>query len=108
MMSVIVEVSNFVLKDGVSEQDFLSVSEQFNREFMSRQKGFISSTLLEKDGKYLELDVWASMDDLENARKAAPGHPMTSQWFDLVDVDIAEDVPLYRLVRTEENKLERQ
>ena len=54
-MPNVVEVSTFVLKNGVSEQDFLTVSEKFNSEFMSKQKGFISSTLLKKDGKYLEL-----------------------------------------------------
>ena len=97
-MSGVVEVSTFVLKGGVSEQDFLSVSEKFNREFMSQQKGFISSTLLKKDGKYLEFDVWATMSDLENARKVAPNHPTTHEWFHLVDIE--EDVPLYHLVKT--------
>ena len=97
IMSNIVEVSTFTLKEGVSEQDFLSVSEKFNCEFMSQQKGFISSTLLKKDGEYLEFDVWATMEDLENAQKAAPNHPTTSEWFNLVETEA--DVPLYNLVR---------
>ena len=96
-MSNIVEVSTFALKDGVSEQDFLSVSEKFNCEFISLQKGFISSTLLKKDGKYLEFDVWATMEDLENARKTAPNHPTTVEWFNLVEIE--ENVPLYNMVR---------
>ena len=96
-MSNVVEVSTFVLKNGVSEQDFLTVSEKFNSEFMSKQKGFLSSTLLKKDGKYLELDVWATIEDLENARKIAPDHPATHEWFNLVVIE--EDVPLYDLVR---------
>ena len=97
-MSNIVEVSNFVLKDRVSEQEFLAVSEKFNNEFMLQQKGFISSTLLKKEDGYLEFDVWATMEDLENARKAAPGHPTTAQWFNLVEID-EENIPLYGLVR---------
>ena len=86
-MSHIVEVSTFVLKEGISEQDFLSVSERFNCEFMSQQKGFISSTLLKKDDKYLEFDVWATMDDFKSARKAAPDHPTTVEWFSLVEIE---------------------
>ena len=96
-MSSIVEVSTFTLKDGVPEQNFLAISEKFNNEFMLQQKGFVSSTLLKKDGKYLELDIWASLRDLENARKVAPNHPATLEWFNLVDIE--EDVPLYHLVR---------
>ena len=100
-MPNVVEVSTFILKDGVSAQDFLSVSEKFNCEFMSQQKGFISSTLLEKDGNYLEFDVWATMEDLEKAREAAPNHPTTVEWFNLVEIE--EDVPLYNLVRVVRN-----
>ena len=96
-MSCIVEVSSFALKNGVSKQDFLSVSEKFNCEFMLQQNGVISSTLLEKDGKYLEFDVWATMGDLENAQKAAPSHALTNEWFSLVNIE--EDVQLYNLVR---------
>ena len=100
----VVEVSTFVLKDGVSEQTFLSASEKFNSEFMLQQRGFISSTLLKKDGKYLEFDVWATMEDLENARKIAPDHPATIEWFNLVKIE--EDVPLYNLIRVVQSKKE--
>ena len=96
-MPNVVEISTFVLKDGVSKQDFLSVSEKFNNEFMLQQKGFMSSTLFEKDGKYLEFDIWATMEDVENARKVAPDHPTTAEWFNLVEIE--EDVPIYNVVR---------
>ena len=47
-MSNIVELVSFNLKKGVSIPDFLLVSDKFNRDFMSVQKGYISRKLLRK------------------------------------------------------------
>ena len=69
-MTHIVEFPAFILKKGVSVSEFLPVAEKFHREFVSKQKGYISHKLLVSGDKWYDLVTWESMEDTENAFKA--------------------------------------
>lgn len=66
-MSNIVEFASFNLKKESSVPDFLLVSEKFNKLFLSLQKGYISRKLLINDELWVDLIIWETMQDAQNA-----------------------------------------
>ena len=68
-MSNIVELASFYLKKEVSLPDFFQVSDKFNNEFLSVQKGYISRKLLVNGEKWLDLVIRETMEDAQNAVK---------------------------------------
>ena len=68
-MSNIVEFASFKLKKEVSISEFLLVSDKFNAEFLSIQKGYISRELLANDELWCDLVIWETMVDAQNAVK---------------------------------------
>ena len=68
-MSNVVELASFNLKEGVSLSDFFLVSEKFNNGFLSVQKGYISRKLLVNEKTWLDLVIWETMEDAQNAVK---------------------------------------
>ena len=69
-MSNVVELASFNLKEGVSLPDFFLASEKFNDGFLSKQKGYISRKLLVNEKTWLDLVIWETMEDAQNAVKA--------------------------------------
>ena len=65
-MANIIGMVSFTLKKGVSESDFLLVHEKYNREFVSKQNGYITHKLLVNGDKWTDLVIWESMDDTQN------------------------------------------
>ena len=45
-MSNVVGIVSFYIKKGISELDFLIAHEKYHKEFVSKQKGYISHKLL--------------------------------------------------------------
>jgi hypothetical protein len=68
-MTNIIEFATFTLKEGVSIPDFLLISDKFNNEFLSLQKGYISRKLLFSNKMWSDLVVWKTMEDAQNAVK---------------------------------------
>ena len=95
-MSNVAEVSTFVLKSGVSEQDFLFVSEKFNREFMSGKRGLCHQHSLKRS-----ISIWKLMYGQHRRiwkMHERPRRPILPQLERFSLVEIEEDVPLYNLV----------
>ena len=70
-MSNAVEFVSFNLRKGKPVSEFLLVSDKFNREFLSRQKGYISRKLLVDDKKWADYVLWETVEDVQNAYIAA-------------------------------------
>ena len=66
-----VEFVSFNLRKGKSVSDFLLVSDKFNREFLSRQKGYLSRKLLVDGKKWADCVLWETVEDVQNAYKVA-------------------------------------
>ena len=86
-MSNSVEFVSFKLKKGVTEQDFLPVSDRFNSEFLARQKGYISRKLLTKDEMWADLVIWETADDFQNAMKASKEDPVAGEYLSLLNLN---------------------
>lgn len=80
--TTIVEWAPFKLREGVSEAEFLRASDVFQREFVSRQPGFLRRELLRgKDGQWVDLVIWKDQTSADAVMAAAMEHPACLQYF---------------------------
>lgn len=61
----IVELASFKLKEEISLEFFLEVSNRFQKEFVSKQPGFIQRQLIKKDNIWCDLVIWESQESAE-------------------------------------------
>jgi hypothetical protein len=85
MLEIAVEVVQFKLLEGVSENEFLAASNIMMKELGSLE-GFIDRALLKKeDGSWMDLLHWESMDAATKAVKDALKLPLCLEYFKLID-----------------------
>jgi hypothetical protein len=66
-MKRIMEWAPFKLREGVAESDLIAASERLQRDFLAKQPGFISRTLVRAaDGSYADIVWWASPDSAKD------------------------------------------
>jgi len=63
-MAKVVSFNTYKLKEGASVPEFLNAMEKLLKEFVSKQKGFISSKALVDGDTWADFTVFESMDDL--------------------------------------------
>lgn len=81
----IISFHSYKLNKGVSEADFLLAAEKMNNEFISKQKGWISSKNL-CDGKtWADFVIFETQEDLDNFVKACEAYEATKDGFDLMN-----------------------
>lgn len=66
-MPQVVEFVTFYLKKKIAVSDFLIMSDRFNREFLSKQKGYVSRQLLADGEMWADMVIWETMDDAKTA-----------------------------------------
>ena len=84
-MSNAVLYISFKLAKGVSESDFLAASEKLNKEFMSKQKGYISWKLLSEGETWADLLVWETEADAQRAMDEGSANPLAHEFFSFID-----------------------
>lgn len=99
-MTNIVEFPSFTLKEGVSEQDFLLVHEKFNKQFMMKQKGYISHKLLRDGDKWFDLVVWESMESMQEAFSDIYENAAAADYIALINqLGSDEEIPIFSVVK---------
>lgn len=70
-MSIVTEVVSFETLEGIPCDEFVQTVDKLECDFHSRQPGFIDTELLyhSKNGIWMMIQHWESMDDLKNASK---------------------------------------
>ncbi|MDL2232525.1 hypothetical protein LJC63_02960, partial [Ruminococcaceae bacterium OttesenSCG-928-L11] len=76
----------FKLKKSVSEAAFLPVSDKFTREFLTRQKGYISRQLLAKGDMWADLVFWETEADHLNAMEASREDPVAAEYMSMLNL----------------------
>jgi len=90
-MDNVTEIVSFKLKEGVSEEEFLIASDEFNANFLSLQKGYIYRKLLKKEDTWTDIVLWKTMEDAMNAIKAAEkANPDDVQYFYYIEENSCE------------------
>ena len=99
-MANIIGMVSFTLKEGVSESDFLLVHEKYNREFVSKQNGYITHKLLVNGDKWTDLVILESMDDTQNTFEAVGKNAVAIEVMSLIDqIGNDDDIPLFSVVK---------
>lgn len=100
-MPHIVELPAFTLKQGVSETEFLPVHEKFNRDFMAKQKGYVSHKLLRDGDKWFDLAVWESIEAMQTAFEEIYENAAAAAYISMIDQIGADDeIPLFSIVKS--------
>ena len=100
-MSNIMGMVSFRLKEGVSESDFLLAHEKYNKEVVSKQKGYVFHKLLFDGDKWSDLVVWETMEDVHATFEAVQTDPIAIGIMDLIDqIGGDEDIPLFTVVKS--------
>jgi len=61
---IVLEIAQFRLRAGVSEKDFLKVSDQLQKDYLVKQKGYVDRELVKReDGLWSDVFHWSSMED---------------------------------------------
>ena len=70
-MSVITEIVTMKLADNTGKDNFISIIDGLEKEFHSKQPGFIDSELLydEKNDLWIMIQHWESMEQLKDASR---------------------------------------
>jgi len=81
----VVEFVQFKLKKGSSEKEFLAISDKFQKEYLEKRKGYMSRTLSLNGDKWLDIVVWASMEEAKAAMEAAYNAPEFQAFGSIID-----------------------
>ena len=82
---VVVEWAPFQLADGAKEAALLRASEVVQREFLSKQPGFIRRELLRGRGnQWVDLVYWTNMEDAKRAMENAAQSAACGAYFELM------------------------
>ena len=84
-MSKVVEFASFNLKKEASVSDFLLVSDKFNREFLSKQKGYISRQLLRLGEMWADSVLWETMEDAMRAFNTADEDAIACEYMSFME-----------------------
>ncbi len=86
MKNLIVEISQFKLASGMSEEEFLKEAEEAETTFFEKQGGYIGSELLkDKSNQWAKVTNWNSMEDVRKAAKAMLNSPVAQSLMQKID-----------------------
>lgn len=83
---MVVELAQFKAKDGISDAEVLTASQEAHEGFLAKQKGYVTRELLKsKDGEWVDIVHWETMEDAQAAMNAFMGHPSTKKFAEVID-----------------------
>lgn len=86
MKNTIVEIAQFKLAVGVSDEDFLHEAEIVQKNFLEKQSGYINRELLkDKDGQWVDILHWNSMEEAQKAAEVMMSDPATQGFMQKID-----------------------
>ncbi|OED41310.1 hypothetical protein AB833_09870 [Chromatiales bacterium (ex Bugula neritina AB1)] len=87
-LTIVVELAVINLVDGKTETDLIEASNQFQRDFLDHQPGFIRRELVRKtDSEYLDIIHWRSQDDVDAVMKTIHSSPAVQAYFSVMEFD---------------------
>jgi heme-degrading monooxygenase HmoA len=76
--NVVTEIVEFTVILGVSDEEFIAIVDALEKQFHSKQSGFLDTELLKgKDGRWLMVQHWESLDQVKAVVKLMMKEPNT-------------------------------
>jgi len=91
-------IFTFKLKEGVSEKDFLVASDEIQKNYLSKCKGFICRQLMMIDSAWTDWVIWETMADADNAMKQSDANESAKKFTSMIGEVVEEG--LYPLERS--------
>lgn len=83
---MVIEMAQFKMKVGVSEDEVLAASQEAQDGFLAKQKGYVSRELLKSsEGEWVDIVHWETMEDAQTAMNSFMGHPSTKKFGEVID-----------------------
>ena len=99
-MPHIMEMPKFKIKQGVSEEEFLQAHDRFNREFMAKQQGYVSHSLVRQKDTWFDVAVWDSEESKNKAFKEIYDSKVAMDFVQLIDESGSDDeIPLFTVIK---------
>ena len=79
----------FKLNKGTSEAEFLAASKALGKEYISKQKGYISWQQLKGDNTWIDVLTWKTLEDakaFESSGNNGGGGELADKYFSFVDL----------------------
>jgi hypothetical protein len=99
-----IEWAPFTLAEGVDEAALLAASEALQRDFLSKQRGFLHRELLKgSDGQWVDMIYWESRDAVRQAMDKVETSAVCQSYFTLMVLPSEDDpssgISLFDLVQ---------
>jgi heme-degrading monooxygenase HmoA len=80
--TIVTEIVEFETVGGITSQDFIKTVDTLEKNFHSRQTGFIDTELIKgkTDCQWIMIQHWASMDDAKAVVRQMMKEPMTEEF----------------------------
>ena len=87
MKKLIIEITQFKLVEGVSEEAFLQDAENVQKGFLEKQAGYAGTRQLLKgnEGEWVDIVYWESLENAQKAQEAAMGSETCMPMFHKID-----------------------
>ena len=82
----IVEIAQFKLASGVTDEEFTKEAEAVQKNFLEKQSGYIDRELLkDKEGQWVDILHWNSMEEAQKAAEVMMKNPATQGFMQKID-----------------------
>lgn len=76
----VVEVTRFLLADGVSEDEFLALDRRLQTELVPNRPGFLRRTTARRGGDWVVVTLWATEEDASSFERATASDPLVTEF----------------------------
>ena len=84
-MSKVIEIVFYKVNEGVTEEQLIKASDEFEEGFLSLQKGYVGRKLVRDGDTWSDVAFWDSMEDAMNAVKAVEGSTAAESYDACID-----------------------
>jgi len=77
---------SYKLKKGVREEEFLAASEVLGREYISKQKGYISWQQLRDGDTWVDVATWETLEDAKNFENSGGGGELAQKFYSFINL----------------------
>lgn len=85
--NTVIEIAEYKLKTGVSEDIFLQDSIDAQKSFLDKQPGYLKRQLLKNNDEWIEIVYWDTMINAKNAEKEVIKNIQNVPMFQKIDTE---------------------